>query len=84
MGVSPQSWADCAQQFALAGNPQRAIELLKEYLAQHAAHVTKYACYETAPLRLLARLLEQMGDTERAEEPRAKARASPHRVPADG
>jgi predicted Zn-dependent protease len=83
MGVCPQSWADCAEQFALAGDSPRAIELLKEYLARYAAHVTKYACYETAPLRLLARLLEQAGEAERAAELRARARASPHRVPAD-
>jgi predicted Zn-dependent protease len=83
MGVCPQTWADCAEQFALAGNPQRAVELLEEYLARYAVYVTKYACYETAPLRLLARLLDQAGDAERAADLRARARASPHRVPAD-
>jgi tetratricopeptide (TPR) repeat protein len=83
MGVCPQTWADCAEQFALAGDSARAVELLEEYLARYAVHVTSYACYETAPLRLLARLLEQAGDTERAAELRARARASPHRVPAD-
>jgi predicted Zn-dependent protease len=83
MGVCPQTWADCAEQFALAGDPQRAIELLEEYLARYAAYVTRYACYETAPLRLLARLLDQTGDPERAADLRARARASPHRVPAD-
>src|SRR5687768_45478 len=30
MGVCPQSWADCAEQFALAGDPARATELLEE------------------------------------------------------
>jgi hypothetical protein len=40
--------------------------------------------YETAPLRLLARLLEEAGDKRRATELRERARASPHRVPADG
>lgn len=84
MGVCPQTWADCAEQFALAGDPARAIELLEEYLARHAARVTAYARYETAPLRLLARLLDEAGDTGRAEELRARARASPHRAPADG
>jgi predicted Zn-dependent protease len=83
MGVCPQSWADCAEQFMLAGDPARAVELLEEYLALHADRVTAYACYETAPLRLLARLLAAAGDTARAEELRAQARASPHRVPAD-
>lgn len=84
MGVCPQTWADCAEQFALAGDLPHAIELLEEYLARHAARVTAYARYETAPLRLLARLLEEAGDTTRAAELRARARASPHRVPADG
>jgi predicted Zn-dependent protease len=84
MGVCPQTWADCAEQFGLAGDPARAVELLEEYLARYAARVTSYTCYETAPLRLLARLLSEAGDTERAAELRERARASPHRVPADG
>jgi tetratricopeptide (TPR) repeat protein len=84
MGVNPQTWADCAEQFALAGDRAQAIELLEEYLREHATRVTSYARYETAPLRLLARLLSEAGDTARAEEMRQRARASPHRVPADG
>jgi hypothetical protein len=84
MGVSPQSWTDCAEQYVLAGDPVRAIRLLEEYLTQHAARVTAYACYETAPLRLLASLLSASGDAKRAAELRERARASPHRVPADG
>lgn len=84
MGVCPQTWADCAAEFAKAGDPARAVALLEEYLAQHASRVTAYACYETAPLRLLAQLLADLGDTKRAEELRERARASPHKVPADG
>jgi hypothetical protein len=84
MGVCPQSWADCASEFSMAGDSARAIELLEEYLARYASRVTAYACYETAPLRLLARLLEEAGDTARADALRERARASPHRVPADG
>jgi predicted Zn-dependent protease len=84
MGVCPQTWADCAEQFALAGDSARAIELLEEYVARHAARVTAFACYETAPLRLLAGLLDQVGYEGRAAELRKRARASPHRVPADG
>jgi tetratricopeptide (TPR) repeat protein len=84
MGVCPQRWADCAAEFAEAGDPARAIELLEEYLAQYASGVTAYACYETAPLRLLAKLLADAGDTKRSEQLRARARASPHMVPADG
>jgi predicted Zn-dependent protease len=84
MGVSPQDWADCAAEFAKAGESARAIELLEEYLARHASRVTAYACYETAPLRLLAQLLAEAGQSARAAELRARAHASPHRVPADG
>jgi Tfp pilus assembly protein PilF len=84
MGVNPQNWADCAEQFALAGDRSRAVALLDEYLRDHASRVTAYARFETAPLRLLARLLTEAGDTARAEELRQRARASPHRVPADG
>ena len=66
------------------GDPVRAVELLEEYLERHAPRVAAYACYETAPLRLLARLLSEAGDVQRAAELRERARASPHRVPADG
>jgi hypothetical protein len=83
MGVSPQTWADCAEQFARAGDEPRAIELLEEYVENHAPRVTAYACHETAPLRLLARLLDAAGNPRRAAELRARARASPHRVLAD-
>jgi tetratricopeptide repeat protein len=84
MGVCPQIWADCASEFVKAGESTRAVELLEEYLAQHASRVTAYACYETDPIRLLARLLAEAGKSERAAELVARARASPHRVPADG
>jgi hypothetical protein len=83
-GVCPQDWADCAEEFVKAGDQATAIDLLEEYLARHASHVTAYACYETAPLRLLARLLTEVGDLDRAAELRCRALASPHRVPADG
>jgi len=78
MGVCPQAWADCAEEFVKAGDSAKAIDLLEEYLARHAARVTAYACYETAPLRLLARLLADVGEPERAAELMARARASPH------
>jgi predicted Zn-dependent protease len=83
MGVSPQRWADCAEEFAKAGDPAKAVELLEEYLAEHASRVTAYACYETAPLRALARLLADAGQLRRAQELAARACASPHTVPAD-
>jgi tetratricopeptide (TPR) repeat protein len=84
MGVCPQTWADCAEQFALAGDPAWAIELLEEYLARHASRVTAYACYETAPLRLLARLLLQAGKADRAAELAQTAYSNViHRCPMD-
>jgi hypothetical protein len=83
MGVSPQRWADCAESFAMAGQPARAIVLLEEYLAAHASRVVAYARDETAPLRVLARLLDEAGNVQRAAELRARARSSPHRVPTD-
>jgi tetratricopeptide (TPR) repeat protein len=84
MGVCPQNWADCAEQFALAGNPGRAIALLEEYLGRYAARVTAYADSVTAPLRLLARLLLQAGEADRAVELARTAYANlQHRCPAD-
>jgi tetratricopeptide (TPR) repeat protein len=82
-GVCPQNWADCAEEFAKAGDPEQAIALLEEYLDLHASRVTIYAVYATAPLRVLARLLSDKGHVERARELAARACASPHRVPAD-
>jgi tetratricopeptide (TPR) repeat protein len=66
VGVSPQAWADCAEAFARAGDSKRAIALLEEYLAMHSKKVTSYARFETAPLRILARLMIQVGATDRA------------------
>ncbi len=43
MGVCPQTWADCAEEFAMAGDPTRAMELLEEYLARPAHRVTSHA-----------------------------------------
>lgn len=83
MGVSPLLWRNCAEQFALAGERHRAIELLEEYFAQHAARVTQYARDETAPMRLLARLYDEAGQKEKSEALRQRARASRHKVPAD-
>ncbi len=61
-GVKPRQWADCAEQFALAGDLDRAIALLEKYLARHATD----ADFETAPLRVLATLLIQAGKADRA------------------
>lgn len=83
MGMCPQQWADCAEEFAKAGDSAKAVELLEEYLTRHASRVTAYACYETAPLRVLARLLADAGEWKRARELSVRACTSPHKVPAD-
>ena len=83
MGVCPQTWADCAEEFRKAGEPARAVELLEEYLDREAGRVTHYARFETAPLRVLATQLAEDGQVERARQLAAAACASPHHVPAD-
>lgn len=83
LGVSPQEWADCVGAFINAGNHDKAKELLEEYFDQHAQNVTSYARFETAPMRLLARLLTQAGDISRACEFAHRAYSSKHRCPTD-
>ncbi|WP_182869993.1 tetratricopeptide repeat protein [Rhodopirellula sp. JC639] len=83
MGVSPQKWADCAEAFINAGNWQKAQELLEEYFATYAPKVTSYARFETAPMRMLAKLLIQSGDFARACEFAHMAYSSNYQCPAD-
>ncbi len=83
MGVSPQKWADCAQAFVNAGNHKAARELLEDYFENYVNNVTSYAHFETAPMRLLARLLIQSGDSERACEFAERAYSSKHQCPTD-
>ena len=83
MGISPWTWTECAEEFALAGDRDKAIALLEEYFARHAARVTRYIDDETAPMRLLARLYDESGKPREAEQLRKRARASKHRKPAD-
>lgn len=83
MGVSPQSWADCAEAFINAGDSQKAKGLLEEYFADYAHKVTSYIHFETAPMRMLAKLLIQSGDLERARELAEKAYSSEHQCPSD-
>lgn len=83
MGVSPQSWADCATAFINSGNHSKAKELLEEFFREHTSKVTSYACYETAPMRLLAKLLIQAGDFVRAREFAHRAYNSKHHCPMD-
>ncbi len=84
MGVSPQEWAECAEAFVQAGDTKTAIALLEEYLADHAKKVSSYARFETAPLRMLARLLLQVGKTDRAASLARTAYSNEkHRCPMD-
>jgi len=83
MGVSPQSWADCADSFISAGNHDKAKELLEEYFTVHSKKVDGYAPYETAPMRILSKLLIQTGEFERAVQLSEKAYLSKHQAPAD-
>jgi len=83
MGVNPQSWADCADSFISAGNHDKAKELLEEYFTDHSKKVDGYASYETAPMRILSKLLIQTGEFERAVQLSQKAYLSKHQVPAD-
>jgi len=83
MGVCPQDWADCAQAFINAGNHSKALELLENYFSQYAHKVSSYACYETAPMRMLANLLIQTGDSDRAVKLASDAYASDHQCPMD-
>ena len=83
MGVIPQDWADCAQSFVNAGDHSKAKKLLEEYFAEHAKNVDSYAHFETAPMRLLSKLLIQTGDFVQACEFGKSAYSSEHRCPAD-
>jgi tetratricopeptide (TPR) repeat protein len=83
MGISPWTWTECAEEFALSGDRDKAIALLEEYFDRHAARVTRYIDDETAPMRLLARLYDESGKPREAEQFRKRARASKHRKPAD-
>ncbi|MDV3350159.1 tetratricopeptide repeat protein [Leptothoe sp. LEGE 181152] len=83
MGVSPQKWADCAEAFINAGNHQKARELLEDYFDNYSIKVTSYARFETAPMRMLAKLLIQSGDFERGCEFAQQAYSSDHQCPMD-
>lgn len=83
LGVNPQRWADCAENLAKAGESARAEALLETYFASHADKVTMYATYETAPMRLLAKLKLESGDGKAALAYARQAHSSEHQVPTD-
>lgn len=83
MGVSPQAWADCARALVNAGQHKEARALLEEYFAAYANRVTRYVSYETAPMRILAKLLADSGHSDEALRYAHRAYSSPHKVPMD-
>ncbi|MCA9175173.1 MAG: hypothetical protein KDB14_11880 [Planctomycetales bacterium] len=83
MGVDPRQWADCAEAYVRAGECLLARELLDEYFRDHADKVSNYLKFETAPMRVLAQLLINAGETRRAQELAAQAYTNPNRCPAD-
>ncbi|MBO9128541.1 hypothetical protein [Bacillus sp. 165] len=83
MGISPWSWAECAQYFYDAGAKERAEEVLQEYFREYAHAVTHYACYSTAPLRVYTALHLDKGDIKGALGIAEQARFHEHYVPAD-
>src|SRR5262249_24713783 len=83
LGVSPQRWADCARALMNAGEHEAARKLLEEYFTTYAQKVTDYAMDETAPMRLLAKLLSDSGNVVEAVEYASRAYSSMHKVPID-
>ena len=83
MGVSPQAWADCASVVMNAGAHGAARQLLEEYFATYAQKVTHYVRAETAPMRLLAKLLIDSGNVDEAVKYASRAYTSMHKVPSD-
>lgn len=83
MGVSPQAWADCARALMNAGEHDTARSLLEEYFAAYVDKVTNYLSYETAPMRLLAKLLADSGRSDEALQYAHRAYSSAHKVPMD-
>ncbi len=83
LGVSHQVWADCADSFIRAGDHLKAKELLEEYFAEYAQKVLAYACYETAPMRILVDLTVHDDEFDQACELAKKGYSSNHQRPAD-
>ena len=83
MGVSPNDWAKCAQNFIEAGKKELAQSVIEEYFSRYEKNVSSYKTYETAPIRIYARLLMDANQHERALTQAVKAIQSEHVVPAD-
>ncbi|GAA5023594.1 hypothetical protein GCM10011506_06570 [Marivirga lumbricoides] len=83
MGVSPNDWAECARNFIEAGYDEIAKSVLEEYFNQYEPNVRNYKSYETAPIRVYAKLLLSLNKKELALSESGKAIDSQHTVPAD-
>jgi tetratricopeptide (TPR) repeat protein len=83
MGVSPLTWADCAEAFEKGGASEKALLILDEYFEHYANKVTYRRSQETAPLRLKAKLLLKQPNAILALEYAERAARSEHVVPAD-
>lgn len=83
MGVSPQSWAECAETFYKIGDIEKAEKILKEYFDIQISKVDKYLNYETAPRRVLIKILIGTGRFEQALKESKIAMESKHKVPVD-
>lgn len=83
MGISPQSWADCANAFYQAGEIETAEELLQDYYDNYSAQVLKYRSYETAPSRILIKILLESNRVKQALQVAIDAMKSKHKKPAD-
>ena len=83
MGVSPQSWAECAESYYKAGDIEKAEEILTEYFDVQISKVDKYVSYETAPRRILAKILIDTGRIQQALKESTLAMESAHKVPVD-
>ncbi|WP_394751344.1 tetratricopeptide repeat protein [Spongiimicrobium salis] len=83
MGVSPNSWSDCAQSFIDAKDFKKAEIVLTEYFDHFEKNVTNYKSDETAPIRTMAKLLLKLKEPVKALEFSIRGFESPNKVPAD-
>lgn len=83
MGISPQSWAECAESYYKAGDIGKAEEILTEYFDVQISKVDKYICDETAPRRVLTKILIDTGRFQQALKEATITMKSQHKVPVD-
>ena len=83
MGINPQKWADCAQLHVKAKRSDAAREMLETYFSDYSSRVTNYASYETSPMRVLASLYMETGESGLALQYARRAYSSSHRKPSD-